>query len=73
MQFAPIALLPVLAFLALLKAIVQRGYRLGSGVPPRHDLFSDQDLYEIMVYGRLLTEREIEALNVYLRGKGRGP
>ena len=54
-------------------SIQKRGYRLGSGVPPRHDLFSDQDLYEILVYNRLLTEPEIAALNVYLRGKGRGP
>jgi hypothetical protein len=53
-------------------SIQKRGYRLGSGVPPRDDLFGDQDLYEILVYDRLLTEREIEALNVYLQGKGRG-
>jgi hypothetical protein len=54
-------------------ATQKRGYHLGSGVPPRDDLFGDQDLYEILVYDRVLSDKEIEALNLYLKGRQREP
>ena len=42
------------------------GYLIGSRRPPRDDLFGANDVYEILVYDRVLPEAELDALHEYL-------
>lgn len=42
------------------------GYLIGSRWPPRSDLFGANDLYEILVYDRVLSGAELQSLHQYL-------
>jgi hypothetical protein len=43
------------------------GYLIGSRWPPRSDLFGACDLYEFLLYDRVLSEAELQSLHQYLR------